>query len=70
MKKITLFMSNRSQEAPLSKAVAMPGDVNRVDIVAIGRALIVTPTGETWDSWFDGDNVTKDFMADLEQSAD
>jgi antitoxin VapB len=59
-----LFMSLRGQAVQLPKAVAMPGDVKRVDVTVIGRARIITPTGETWDSWFDGDSATADFMAE------
>ena len=70
MEQTTLFLSNRSQAVRLPKAVAMPADVKRVDVVAIGRARIITPAGESWDSWFDAENVTTDFMADREQPAD
>nr|WP_315445253.1 type II toxin-antitoxin system VapB family antitoxin [uncultured Pseudomonas sp.] len=70
MEQTTIFMSNRSQAVRLPKAVAMPGDVKRVEIIAIGRTRVITPAGESWDSWFDGDSVTPDFMADREQPAD
>lgn len=70
MERTTLFMSNRSQAVRLPKAVAMPNDVKRVDVIAIGRTRIITPAGEAWDSWFDGDAVTADFMTDREQPAD
>ncbi|MGN8275470.1 type II toxin-antitoxin system VapB family antitoxin [Pseudomonas sp. SMV71] len=70
MEQTSLFMSNRSQAVRLPKAVAMPNDVKRVDVIAVGRTRIITPAGEAWDSWFDGDNVTADFMTDREQPAD
>jgi antitoxin VapB len=70
MEQTTLFMSNRSQAVRLPKAVAMPQDVKRVDVVAIGRTRIITPAGEAWDSWFDGESVSSDFMASREQPAD
>jgi antitoxin VapB len=66
----SVFQSNRSQAIRLPKAVALPDDVKRVDVVAIGRARIITPVGESWDSWFDGEGVTADFMAEREQPAD
>lgn len=69
MKQTTLFMSNRSQAVRLPKTVAMPNDVKRVDVIATGRARIITPAGEAWDSWFDGDSVTADFMTEREQPA-
>jgi antitoxin VapB len=70
MEQTTLFMSNRSQAVRLPKAVAMPSDVKRVDIIAIGRTRLITPAGEAWDSWFDGEGVSADFMADREQPTD
>ncbi|WP_434708703.1 antitoxin [Pseudomonas sp. R1-1] len=70
MEQTTIFMSNRSQAVRLPKAVAMPGDVKRVEVIAIGRTRVITPAGESWDSWFDGDGVTTDFMATREQPSD
>ncbi|MNG07529.1 Antitoxin VapB [compost metagenome] len=70
MEQTTLFMSNRSQAVRLPKAVAMPSDVKRVNVVAIGRTRIITPADETWDSWFEGESVTADFMAEREQPAE
>ncbi|MEH3638566.1 type II toxin-antitoxin system VapB family antitoxin [Escherichia coli] len=38
-------------------------------LIAVGRTRIITPAGESWDSWFDGDSVSADFMNDREQPA-
>ncbi len=65
----TVFLSNRSQAVRLPKAVALPEDVKKVDVIAAGRTRIITPAGESWDSWFDGDSVSADFMNDREQPA-
>lgn len=70
MEKSTVFKSNRSQAVRLPKAVALPESVKKVDVVAVGRARIITPAGESWDSWFDGECVTADFMTEREQPAD
>lgn len=70
MEQTTVFKSNRSQAVRLPKAVALPDDVKRVDIVAIGRTRIITPAGETWDTWFDSAPVDTDFMVAREQPAD
>ncbi|HHU9793158.1 TPA: toxin-antitoxin system antitoxin VapB, partial [Escherichia coli] len=35
--------------------------------IAVGRTRIITPAGETWDEWFDGHNVSADFMDNREQ---
>lgn len=69
MKQGAVFRSNRSQAVRLPKAVALPDDVKRVDVVAVGRARILTPAGEAWDSWFEGEGVTADFMREREQPA-
>jgi antitoxin VapB len=70
MEQSTVFKSNRIQAIRLPKALALPDDVKRVDVVAVGRARIITPAGEGWDSWFDGENVSADFMNDREQPHD
>ncbi|OBY92946.1 antitoxin [Pseudomonas sp. AU11447] len=70
MEQGSVFQSNRSQAIRLPKAVALPEEVKRVDVVAVGRTRIISPAGESWDSWFDGDDVTADFMSEREQTAD
>ena len=70
MEQGSVFHSNRSQAVRLPKAAALPDDVKRVDIVAIGRARIITPAGESWDSWFEGEGVTDDCMVHREQPDD
>ncbi|BEG47993.1 toxin-antitoxin system antitoxin VapB [Escherichia coli] len=65
----TVFLSNRSQAVRLPKAVALPEDVKKVEIIAIGRTRIITPAGESWDSWLDGENVSADFMDIRDQPA-
>ncbi|AAO54577.1 type II toxin-antitoxin system VapB family antitoxin [Pseudomonas syringae pv. actinidiae] len=67
MEQSTVFKSNRSQAVRLPKAVALPDDVKRVDVVAVGRTRIISPAGEMWNSWFDGESVSDDFMAEREQ---
>lgn len=67
MEKAAVFKSNRSQAVRMPKSVAFPENVTRVDVIALGRARLVTPTGEMWDSWFDGPSVTADFMSEREQ---
>ncbi|HAY5906399.1 TPA: toxin-antitoxin system antitoxin VapB [Shigella flexneri 2a] len=63
----TVFLSNRSQAVRLPKAVALPENVKRVEVIAVGRTRIITPVGETWDEWFDGHSVSTDFMDNREQ---
>lgn len=70
MEQGAVFKSNRSQAIRLPKAVALPEEVKRVEVVAIGRMRIITPVGESWDSWFDGEDVSADFMVEREQPAE
>ncbi|WP_437559170.1 type II toxin-antitoxin system VapB family antitoxin [Acidithiobacillus sulfuriphilus] len=69
MEQASIFQINRSQAVRLPKSVALPADVKRVDVVAIGRMRILTPAGESWDGWFDGEGVTADFMTERGQPA-
>lgn len=66
----TVFMASRTQAVRLPKAVALPDDVKRVEVVVMGRARLITPAGESWDSWFDGPAVSADFASDRDQPAD
>lgn len=69
MEQGAVFQSNRSQAIRLPKAAALPDDVKRVDIVVVGRTRIIAPVGEIWDSWFEGEAATADFMSERDQSA-
>lgn len=70
MEQGVVFEINSSLAVRLPKPVALPDDVKRVDIVAIGRTRILTPAGESWDSWFDGEEVSPDFMSARDQRGD
>ena len=69
MEQASVFKTNKSQAVRLPKPVALPDSVTRVDVIALGRARLIVPAGEAWDSWFDGEGVSSDFMAEREQSA-
>jgi antitoxin VapB len=70
MEKATIFQSNRSQAVRLPKAIAFPADVKRVEVLVMGRARMLIPAGESWESWFDGEGASADFMEHREQPAD
>ena len=70
MESASIFKSNTSQAVRLPKPVALPESVKRVDIIALGRARLIVPEGEGWDSWFDGEGVTDDFMTQRDQPED
>lgn len=70
MEKASVFKSNRSQAIRLPKSVALPDDVKRVDVVAVGKTRIITPEGTSWDEWFEGDRVSDDFMVERDQPSE
>lgn len=60
----------RSQAVRLPKSVAFPDDVEKVDVIVVGNARLLTPVGEAWSTWFDGEGVSEDFMLDRGQPSD
>jgi len=67
MSESTVFKSNKTQAIRLPKTVAMPDSVKKVTIIKLGRARLISPAGEAWDSWFDGESTSTDFMQDRDQ---
>ena len=67
MENASVFKSNTSQAVRLPKRVALPESVKRVYIISLGRARLIVPEGEGWDSWFDGEGATDDFMIQRNQ---
>ena len=62
-----VFLTDGAQTVRLPKAVALDDDVRQVTVVAVGRARVIAPVGESWDSWFSGAGVTPDFLAERGQ---
>jgi len=59
----TVFINNRTQAVRLPAELRLPDDVKRVDVRAKGNERIISPLGQTWDSFFlDGLPVSEDFM--------
>ncbi|TVR67840.1 MAG: antitoxin [Spirochaetaceae bacterium] len=67
MERTKVFRSNKSQAVRLPKPVALPESVRDVDIIPLGRARLIVPHGEGWDSWFDAPGVSADFMVQRDQ---
>jgi antitoxin VapB len=70
MARATVFTNNRSQAVRIPKALEFPEGVKKVSIIAVGKARLITPAESTWDSWFDTEGATDDFMSDREQPED
>ena len=67
MAQSTVFKSNKSQAVRLPIAVALPESVRRVDIVKLGAARLISPADSAWDTFFDGEEVSEDFMNERAQ---
>lgn len=66
----TLFLSNRTQAVRLPKSISFPEGVKHVEVITVGRSRLITPQGELWDSWFDEEGASPDFMSTREQPSD
>ena len=66
----TVFRSNKTQAVRLPKALELPESVKKVTITAIGNTRVIAPVEASWDAWFDGPDVSADFMDTREQPAD
>jgi antitoxin VapB len=48
----TVFTNNRSQAVRLPAELRLPEGVKRVDVRARGMERIISPLGQSWDSFF------------------
>lgn len=62
MAKSTVFTTNKSQAVRLPKPVALPDSVRQVEITKVGRSRLISPVGQSWDAFFDGEGASDDFM--------
>ena len=59
----TVFVNNRTQAVRLPVDVRLPEGVHKVEIRAKGNERIITPVGQTWDSFFlNGPTMSDDFL--------
>ena len=59
----SVFTNNRSQAVRIPAELRLPDGVRKVDVRANGNERIISPAGQTWDSFFlDGPRVSDDFM--------
>jgi len=59
----TVFVNNRTQAVRLPLDVRLPEGVQKVEIRVKGNERIISPLGQTWDSFFlGGPNVSDDFL--------
>jgi antitoxin VapB len=49
----SLFRSNRSQAVRIPKDMEFPGDLKKVIVRRVGKAIIITAPENLWDDFFD-----------------
>ena len=61
----TVFVNNRTQAVRLPQDVRLPEGVHKVEICVKGRECIITPVGQSWDSFFlDSVRASDDFLSE------
>ena len=61
----TGFVNNRTQSVRLPAETRFPDDVKKVKVRVMGKDRILSPTENTWDSFFlSEDRVTDDFLTE------
>lgn len=61
----SVFTNNRSQAVRLPADLRLPETVKKVNVRAKGNERIISPAGQSWDSFFlDGPSVSEDFMSE------
>lgn len=66
----SVFKLNKSQAVRIPQPIKFPDDVKTVEVIKVGNARLLTPVGDSWESWFNGEGVSDDFMNEREQLAD
>lgn len=65
-----IFKNNTSQAVRLPKPVSFPEGVKTVDVITVGKGILLVPSEDSWDHWFDSLPDTSDFLEDREQPED
>jgi len=59
----SVFVNNRTQAVRLPADSRFPENVKKVNVRVVGQERVLSPIGNTWDSFFLSDErVTDDFM--------
>lgn len=70
MERGSAVMTNTTQAVCLPKTMQLPEGVTGVDIGRCGRVWTITPSGQSWASWFEGQGVSADFMVERAHPAE
>ncbi|MEQ9209841.1 MAG: type II toxin-antitoxin system VapB family antitoxin [Pseudomonadales bacterium] len=67
MPKASVFKNNQTQAVRIPKSIAFSEDVKTVEIVRVGRSLLISPEDGSWESFFEGPKVDDDFLTERNQ---
>ena len=67
MARSRVFTSKSLQAIRLPKAVALPGHVKKVEIIAKGNTRVIMPAGRSWAEFSDGPRLDDDFLSERKQ---
>ena len=61
----SIFINNRSQAVRLPAEMRFPNNIKKVNVRAVGKDRIISPSENTWDSFFMSvQSVTDDFLTE------
>lgn len=61
----SVFTNNNSQAVRLPGELRLPAHVKKIDVRAVGNERIISPLGQTWDSFFlSSPNVSDNFLSE------
>lgn len=67
----TVFVNNRTQAVRLPVELRLPEGTKQVEVRARGHERIISPLGQTWDSFFlEGPAVSDDFLSERASQPD
>lgn len=67
----TVFVNNRTQAVRLPVELRLPEGTKQVEVRARGHERIISPLGQTWDSFFlEGPVVSDDFLSERASQPD
>ncbi|MEQ8392437.1 MAG: type II toxin-antitoxin system VapB family antitoxin [Thalassospira sp.] len=67
MTRTSIFSNNGTQAVRLPKDAAFPDGTTSVAVIAVGTTRVIMPTDQIWDSFFDTQSVSDDFMSNCNQ---
>lgn len=62
-----VIRTQRRQWVSLPASAALQEGVTEVEVLVIGRPRVMVAAGERWDSWFDEEPASEEFIGERDQ---